>query len=245
MKTIKVSLTLTAIYFVFNICGFAQSAGALNNYQIGNKKIAIPAPIGFTEATSQVPVIKERFIATEAGENDLIAVHLPIEQVQLLKNGDFFDLTFYTKVSVSKRMKTLTVSEANFAEFTTAFKKNFPALTDPGGKEMKAILSSISDNLTELNKEKTTAAISQPVNLGLIENSSNVYGTLLLMQIKLVRDGKEATQLLLCGLSAVRVREKILFIYTYKAYEKEKDVAEIKQFSKKWINQIIMANTAK
>lgn len=37
--------------------------------------------------------------------------------------------------------------------------------------------------------------------------------------------------------------EKIMFIYTYRVYEKEQDIAEIQQFSKQWLTRIIAANS--
>ncbi|HEY0050479.1 MAG TPA: hypothetical protein VGB68_14405 [Pyrinomonadaceae bacterium] len=245
MKIFIIFLALITIFPALAVSGFAQhtAAGVTDTYQIGNKQIVIPSPNGFLEAGSQIPVIKQHFTATESGGNDFLAAHIPAEHLQRLKKGEIFDLTFYTKVSVSKRLKTLDSTEADFAQLVATFKKGFPALSDPNGKEMKSTLKSISENLSNLNKTETTYTLSQPLNVGLIEDSRNAYGTILLTQIKLTSGGKEIVRMMLGGISAIRVREKIVFIYTYRVYEKEQDIAEIQQFSKQWLTRIIAANS--
>ena len=100
----------------------------------------------------------------------------------------------------------------------------------------------MSENLSNLNKEETSLTLSQPVNIGSIEDSRNMYGTIILLQAKINIGGREVVRTLLTGISAVLVREKIVFIYTYKVYEKEQNIAELKQFSKQWLNRIITAN---
>jgi hypothetical protein len=244
MKIIVVFLALTAVSLGLAVSGFAQQAAAVTDtYQIGNKQIVIPSPDGFLEAASQIPLIKQHFTATESSGNDFLAVHIPAEHLQRLKKGEVFDLTFYTKVSVSKSLKALDATEADFAQFVATFKKSFPALSDPNGKEMKATLKSISENLSNLNKTETTYTLSQPVNVGLIEDNRNAYGALLLTQMKLTTGGNEMVKTLLGGISVVRVRGKIIFIYTYKAFEKEQNIAELQQFSKQWLARIIAANS--
>lgn len=248
MKIIVVFLALTALCLGLNVSGFAQTAhggnssSASNTYQIGNKQIVIPSPAGFVEAASQIPVIKERFTATESSGNDFLASHLPSEDVQRIKKGEFLDFTFYTKISVAKSLKNLNATETDFAQFIAAYKKNFPAFSDPNSGQMKSTLKSISESLSNLNGEETKFTLTQPVNVGSIEDSRNAHGTVLLMQAKTVTSGKEVVRTMLTGLSAVLVREKIIFIYTYKTYEKEQDIDELKQFTKQWLNRIIAAN---
>ncbi|HEX8246858.1 MAG TPA: hypothetical protein VF599_01645 [Pyrinomonadaceae bacterium] len=245
MKIIGIFLALTVIYASLGVYGFAQDGGSDGGdiYQLGNKQIVIPPPQGFVEAASQIPIIRERLDGGAAGGNDFLAAHVPAEHFQRLKKGELFDLTFYTKVTVSKKLKTFNAAEADFALFVDTFKKSFPALSDPNSKEMKAVLKSVSENLSNLNKTETTLTLSQPLTVGSIEDSRNAYGIVILFQVKAIIGGKEIVRTLVNGISAVRVKEKIIFIYTYKAYEKEPDIAALQQFSKQWLNRIIAANS--
>lgn len=240
MKLIVIFLALTAILFGSGIYALAQNAS--DTFQIGNKQIVIPSPSGFTEATSQIQVIKDRFTVTEAAGNDLLAVHIPNDDYQFFREGKLVNLTFYTKVSVPKRLKDETASEANFANFIEVFEKNFPAFSDPKGSEMKKILNRISENLSGLNQEKTTVVMDKPHSLGEIVKGRNSYGNIILSQIKTKIGEAEQVRTLLMGISALRVREKIIFVYTYKDYKNEQDIIDLKNFSSSWLKQIAEAN---
>ncbi|HEX8286467.1 MAG TPA: hypothetical protein VF556_00630 [Pyrinomonadaceae bacterium] len=229
MKLIVLFLALTAILFGSGVCVQAQSA--YDTFRIGNKQIVIPNPVGFTEASSQIQVIRDRFTVTEAAGNDLLAVHIPNDDYQFLKKGRLVDLTFYTKVSVSKKLKDETVSETNFANIIEAFEKNFPTFSDPKGSEMKKILNRISENLSGFNQEKTAVFIDKPQNLGEIVKERNSYGSVVLSQVKTKIGETEQVRTLLMGISAIRVREKVIFIYTYKEYKNEQDIIDLKNFS--------------
>ncbi len=240
MKLIFLFLALTGILFGSSVCLLAQNAS--NTFQMGNKQIVIPAPSGFTEAASQIQVIKDRFTVTEAASNDLLAVHIPNGDYQLFKKGEFADLTFYTKVSVSKRLRNETASEANFVSFVEAFKKYFPAYSDPKGSVMKKTLTRISENLSSLNQEKTTVIIDKPHNLGEIVNERNSFGVIILSQVTTKIGDAEEVRTLLSGISVIRVREKIIFVYTYKDYKNEQDITDLKIFSSNWLKQLAAAN---
>lgn len=245
----KILFALFVGAFVFisqNANVFAQttdSTAATSAFQIGNKRVVVPPPANFVEATSQIPRVKEYFAATEAAGNELLAVHITSEDFELFKKGEYKDLDFYTKVSVSSQLKNSVTTQAGFADFVRVFKTNFPALSDPNGREMKTVLGKLSENLSKLGNEKTTFSLSQPLNLGTFIETPNAYGLILLAQVKFAANGKEDARSILGGMSAIRVRDKILFVYTYKRYEKEQDIADLKAFSKTWINQIALANS--
>lgn len=240
MKLTVLFLALIAILLSLGVDASAQNPA--DAFQIGDKQIVVPAPSGFTEAASQIKAIKDRFTATEAPENDVLAVHIPDKDYQLFKKSEAVNLTFYTKVSVSKNSKNETATEADFVNFVQVFKKYFPAYIDPKGSLMKNTLSRISDNLTALNQEKTTFALDKPYNLGEIVNEANSYGIVVLSQMTAKIGDAERIQSILGGISAIRVRGKIVFVYTYKYYKNEQDIADLKTFSSNWLKQIAAAN---
>ena len=241
MKLIVFFLSLTAMLFGSGISATAQQT-ASDTFRIGNRQIAIPAPAGFVEAASEIDVIRERLTATEAAGNDFIASHLPKVDFQLLKAGEEIDLTFYTKGSVAKSLKNRIATQADFKTFVEAFKKYFPSYSDPKGTLMKSTLKRASENMSAVNREKTTFSIDKPYNVGEIANTATSYGIVVLSQFTMTVGDVEQSKLMLAGMSAILVRGKIVFIYTYKNYENEQDIDDLKSFSGTWLKQIAAAN---
>src|SRR6185436_3478626 len=101
---------------VFCVAAVAQTPkqeGAV--FQLGAQETRIPAPEGFEEAASQFEAIKNHFTATEAPDNDMLAVHLPRADCQKIKDGEFGPFNFYTKVSVRRAIRDEDYSATRFA----------------------------------------------------------------------------------------------------------------------------------
>src|SRR5687768_9780264 len=73
--------------------------------RLGQVSVNLPAPEGFEEAASQVEMIRKYFSVTEAPANEMLAVHLPASDLERQKRGEPAAMTFYTKVSIYKKLK--------------------------------------------------------------------------------------------------------------------------------------------
>jgi hypothetical protein len=107
---------------------------------------------------------------------------------------------------------------------------------------MKATLEHLSKGLSELSKKETQVDMSQPVNLGEFDTRPNVYSVMLLMNFKTQSSDGEVSTLILGGLSYVRVKQRLIYVYTYRKYGSKNDVDTLRDFTKQWIGQILAAN---
>jgi len=96
--------------------------------------------------------------------------------------------------------------------------------------------------LTELNKQETQVDLGQPVNLGEFDTRPNVYSVMLLLNITTTTGDGEASVPILGGLSYVRVKQRLVYVYTYRRYKSKADAAILRAFTTEWINQILAAN---
>jgi len=232
-----------AIYFVVSASAVAQTPKTdIAVFQLGAQATRIPAPEGFEEAASQFESIKNHFTLTEAPENDMLAVHLPHADCERLKAGEVGHLNFYTKVSVGKSVRNVDYSAARFANLVSEFRKTGSQVLDTNSPAMKATLERLGTKISELSKRETQVDMSQPVNLGEIDTRPNVYSVLLLMNFKTQSSDGEVRMLIVGGLSYVRVRQRLIYVYTYRKYETKTDVETLRDFTKQWIGQILAAN---
>jgi hypothetical protein len=238
----KPSSIIIAILFTI-VSAQAQTPKVIaGSYHLGEQVIVIPAPADFEEAASQFEVIKSRFTQTEAPENDLLAVHLQRADCDKLRAGELGPLTFYTKVSVPKSVRELDFSTQAFAALVSEFRKNGSQYLDTNSPALKTTIERLSQRVSELSGTDTKVDLGQPVNLGEFDTRPNVYGVMLLMNFKAQTSAGERSVLLLCGLSYVRVGQRLIYVYTYRKYEATSDVEFLRHFTKEWLGQILAAN---
>ncbi len=88
-------------------------------------------------------------IATEDARNEVLTIHLPASEFPKLEANQDKDLDLYTKVSVSKRVKTLDISPSMFAELVSASEKQIVALLGPNSDIFKRVEGNTGKGLTE------------------------------------------------------------------------------------------------
>ena len=251
----KLSLTL-ALVFVFSVVARAQDHEAKttpsktrntssSSVQLGDKVIVIPTPEGYEEASTQFKQIKDRFTVTETPENDMLLVHLPLTDCELLRQGSTATFSQYTKISVLRAARTLTVTRAMMAEAVDGLRKSAPAFLDPNGPELKKMERHVSRGLSQADANDTKINFGKPVMLGEFNVKPDVFSMLLLVTVKGTTGGVEITMPMLLSVSYVRVKERLIFVYAYRKFESKVDVDPLKLFTEKLTGSIIAANVTK
>ena len=242
MKAVHLILSGLLLFLVNG--SVAAQAGKTDplTFQLGNTVITIPAPRGFEEAASQFERIRDNFTQTEDPGNDMLAVHVPRGDCERLRRGEFGPLNFYTKISVLKVIRGVDYSADRFALLVTHFRKNGSQVLDMNSPRMKATVAHLNAGLSKLNKEQTQVELSQPVNLGEFDTRPNIYSVMLFLTFKTQTSEGERVVPIVAGLSYVRVKQRMIYVYTYRRYESTTDVETLRDFTKQWIGQILAAN---
>ncbi|HWN08304.1 MAG TPA: hypothetical protein VNO50_03375 [Pyrinomonadaceae bacterium] len=211
-------------------------------FQMGQQRITIPAPDGFEEASSQFKSIKDRFTVTEATGNEVLAVHLPKSDCDKLRSGVAIDLNFYTKISVRESVRASDLSPPQFARLISEFRGASSKIMDINSPETKTNLARMNRNLSELNQQEVKIDLSQPVNLGEFDTRPNIYSVMLLVNLKSKTADGDVVKVIVGSLSYVRVKQRLIYVYTYREYKSTNDIEVLRDFTKQWIGQILAAN---
>jgi hypothetical protein len=243
MKTPPSVIAALAVLFVLGPAVVAQTPKTdATVFQLGAQATKIPAPAGFEEAASQFEKIRNHFTATEAPDNDMLAVHLPRADCDRLRAGEFGPFDFYTKVSIRRAVRDEDYSAERFASLVSTFRKSGAQILDINGPTMKGIVEHLDKSLSELSQQSTQVDLGQPVNLGEFDTRPNVYSVMLLMTFK-TKSGDETVSVpILAGLSYVRIKQRLVYVYTYRKYKAGTDVQVLRDFTREWIGQILAAN---
>lgn len=220
----------------------ASPPSTLSSVQLGDKVLVIPAPEGYEEASTQFKQIKDRFTATEAPENDMLLVHMPAADCELLRQGSNATFSQYTKISVQRRARELTVTSAMMTAAIADLRKEAAKFTDPNNPATVAMEKHVERALTELNSKQTKVDFGKPEILGEFNAGTNVFSLLMLMPVKLNQEGVEVTTPMLVSVSYVRMKERIIFVYVYRRLESKADLEPLKAFTTKWTSSMLAAN---
>lgn len=236
------SLLLSLLLLTTCAAGAGAQGPKGHSYRLGDRDVSIPPPGGFVEASSRSETIRKLFEATESPDLDLLAVHVPVDVMERVARGTHNDFEFYTKVSVSKNLREKDFSREDLANLVAYLRANASKVFDFKSPEMQKQFKHQNKGLTDLLKTDSLLDLSQPVNLGEIESTPDTYGTLMLMKVKFQSGSHQSEGLLAVGASMVRVKDRVVWIYTYRKFNSEKDNDELRAFTRRWLADIVRAN---
>ena len=243
MKHFSITCAALAVVLLSSVVAVAQVAKTVTVFQLGGQETKIPVPEGFEEAASQFENVKHHFTVTEDPGNDMLGVYLTHDDCEKLRGGEFGPFNFYTKVSVRRVIRAEDYSAERFANLVATFRKSGSQVLDINGPTMKSATERLGISLSELNKQETQVDLGQPVNLGEFDVRPNVYSVMLLVNFKTTTGAGEAAVPILGGLSYIRVRQRLVYVHTYRRYKSKADAAILRAFTTQWIGQILAANS--
>ena len=219
-----------------------SSPAKSSSVRLGEKVILIPDPEGFEEGTSQFESFKRRVEVAEAPQNDMLLAHLPVSDCELVRKGLTATYDHYTKVSVMRASREVAISRAEMKAALANFRGQMGTYLDPNGPAMKALEKHLERGLTNLDEKETNVDFSKPQLLGEFDVRPDVNSYLMLMTITLSAGGTEQSLPMLVTTSFVHVKDRVIFVYSYKKYRSQADIDAIKQFATKWTTSILAAN---
>lgn len=228
----RIPMFLTLLILSASTC-FAQTQ---DTYQIGSKTIHIPAPAGFVNGYPRIPQVAANVKAFEDPEGRTLAMHVTQTVAGKLLKGEAVDaLGFWTKISVRNDMDNIKVTPEMFAEFTARVEKDFEAMVDA---ELPKAAERGKKSLEEFLGKRMDVGLMRPISLGTIDKRAGVFSVMVLTTI--VQARKNTPMIGVMG--HVVVKERLLYINIYKEFLADKDADELREFARKWADNILAAN---
>jgi hypothetical protein len=215
-----------------------ETASPSEIFEIGARKVRLPAPAGFTKIGLRFGHILSVQEAAEPAENEIFALHLPTEL--LPKYATDFDRSpdFFTKVSVSRIGRNEDITFAGFNAVGAYIEKEFARLTSADSADMIAGQRHVSKKLSQLLETNTKVKFDQPINLGVFDKNPRVHSTLALLNLTV----NKVPYKFLGTVSFVYINMRLIYVYAYKANPVEADIEMLREFTKKWTAAIVAAN---
>jgi len=246
---------VVAMIFSIAAAAHAQSreAARVSSVKLGDKVILIPDPEGYEEASSQFETIKQGLVSMESPNNDTLLVHLPVSDCERLRTGSSPQLFRYAKVAVPKNRRELTVTDEYMTGLVAAWRKNGVVEMDPDGPATKALMERLSLRLSELTSKQIKFEMNDMQNLGEFDVRPDVYSIMILATYSKYKEGTQSIRTMVGSMTWLKIGPRLINVLIYRTLssptalntELKPTVIELKQFTTKWVNEILAANREK
>jgi hypothetical protein len=204
----------------------------VTNVRVGAVSIAIPSPTNdLAEPGPDYRVIFETFAPTS---NRLVAAFVPQDKMDAIRKGNAPPMDEYALVEVARRSEFTDIDSAAFQRIAEELAKQFGGdLSQFSSKGQEEI----NRNLKALAKS-VSVTIDKPVPLGVFFSMTNAIGV---GSIAPYNVNGVTTRRVGC-MAFVRVRGRVLSVFTYAAYKDEGTAMSVKTTSEQWARAILKAN---
>lgn len=240
-----------AVVFCVTVVTSAQSQQASSSsVKLGDKVIVIPNPEGFEEASLQFEKIRRVLAIMQLPHSDTLLLHMPVSDCDRLRIGSRPEFHHYTKVSVLKSRREVTSSNADMAGFVTEWRKKGAVIFNPDGPLWTSMMERLSRQISEAASKQITYDVNDTQDLGEFDVRPDVYSRMIfLMHTKDVK-GTKSMSAGVGSMTLLKVGPRIINIGVYRNFsspaavktELKPAVIEVKQFTTKWVNEILAAN---
>jgi hypothetical protein len=210
----------------------ATTQAQIANVRVGAISIAIPSPTN--ELVEPGPDYRVVFEPLVPVTNRLVAAFVPQDKMDAVHKGNMPSLDEYALVEVARRTEFTEIDAATFQQIAEVLGKQFGGdliqFSSKGQEE-------ISRNLKALGNS-ASVTIDKPVPLGIFFAMTNTIGVGSITPYKV---NGVTTRMAGC-LTLIRVRNRILSVFTYAAYKDEGTVIRVKATSEQWAGAILKAN---
>ncbi len=252
MKPRRSMLFLAAtLFFGATVINSGQSQKASSStVKLGDKLIVIPNPEGFEEASSQFEKIRLGLAAMQLPHIDNLLLHMPVSDCDRLRTGSDPEWHQYTIVSVPKSRREVRSSNADIAGFVSKWRKNGAVIFDPDGSLLTSMSERLSRRISEAMSTQITYDVNDTQNLGEFDVRPNVYSCMIFMMYTKDVNGTKSMHASVESLTFLKVGSRIISVDVFRTFsspaaaktELKPAVIELKQFTTKWVNEILAAN---
>ena len=218
-------------------CAVFSPAQISEQYRFGDRQITIPAPDGFTNAYGRFPQVTKRFNATEDPNNNVLAAHVPESFVEKLEQSENIDLDFYTKVSVSKALRSTPVTLEHYKEVVHDLEENFESYMNPDGELIKKVEKNSEKGLAGIGT-KSSIDMTSTKSLGFFEKNEHVFSAMSDHSANI--SGRMVRTLM--TLSVVYVKQRMFYVYVYRMFPDDYAAKELVTFTRTYTARIVAAN---
>jgi hypothetical protein len=233
--TMKTKNSLTVLIVLTVIAGYAHA----DIFEIGRKRINIPAPYGYSRITSQMDAVYRMSLRMVDPMNDQLAYYISDSEIPTAMAGDMPLLERYFLLKVNKQLKNMVVGKSDFLEFKSVIKRENKELFESIRSQFPGLMEKASEGISKEFDIDFAFKLSQVIPLDPHYESDNTLAYSLYAHFGVSVEGVDEEAILAATATFVNVAGKILFLYCYAPQD---HIEWTRSASKTWAEKIMTSN---
>ena len=131
---------------------------------------------------------------------------------------------------------------SDFADFKAGINREQHTRFSPVKPDIQDAINRLSRNLQTATGEYIGFSPNQPVSLDVFDESTNHVSLMMLMRIRLKTCSKNESSATAGSVTLLHLKDKVVFVYAYRAYTGEESVKALKKFTTDWLARLEKAN---
>lgn len=200
--------------------------------RVGAVPIVLPSPA--SDLVEPGPDYRVLFDPLAGGANRLVAAFVPQDKMDVIRTGSAPAMGKYALVEVARHTEFTQIDASTFQLIADAATKQL-------GGDTSALDKQAQDQLNNNLKSSGSSAsvtINKPIQLGTFFSTTDAIG---FGSINTYNANGTSSRVVGC-MAFVRVRGRILSLFTYATYQDEGTVTWVRTTSKQWAEAILKAN---
>ena len=236
------SFSIVLVIFILALATNGQTPAGYVVVSVGKQSIKLPTPSGYINAWENYPNLRGAFEINETAGNQMLAMYAPVSAVPGLESGKYLGFPRYFRISVTKSLDAVDISQLQFDQFVDSFEKRVKSVFNGAdGPETRKVVADIRRDLRKYFGTDGSFELKEPTYLGTLSRSKDEFrcGTLLTARTL----GKDIP--VYNTTAVLLLRHRILFVYFYANVAAETDLDAFNAESQKVVDAILVANPVK
>lgn len=229
-------LSIVVIFLSFAGSILAQKVEVASSqtdvYDLGTRKVRIPAPDGFVDTMVLYPRIAGRLIASEAPVNEVLAVHVTEDLIPSIKSGAEPDLPFYTKVSIMREAKSMDLDDVTYQGLVGAFEKQWTGALQ---EMIKPIEKGAGERLKEHWGRDAELKLGETKTFGFFNKQKQVISSLYAINVDIF----QRKMTVIGSMSMLQANGRLLFLYVFRIRSPQNDEQLVMDLTEKWTSKVM------
>jgi len=209
---------------------------------VSDTTINIPSPPQFAEISSLNPETFQMFQDLCPPSNRLLAVFVSESDAGRLMRGEPGIFEKYMMVQSSKEYETLSWAKHQFKELRRSMRDQYDSFFQENRDLINEMLESSGDVLSKSFDTEVVLKMGGLVPLGIDSETTSSITMSLLAKYNVAAAGESSESVVAGTTSIALVGGKVLYLYVYKTYQNDADLAWVRKTAQDWVRQALAAN---
>ncbi|QDT30730.1 hypothetical protein [Gimesia panareensis] len=208
-------------------------------FQVGKKRLEIPAPAGFIKVTPQMHALYRLSEQMIDPVNDQLACYIPEADRAQAEAGTITELDRFFLLKVNKKLKSKVMGSNDFAKLKAATKNQNQVIIDTVKSKMPEVVEKMSQGLSKEFDLDIVMKLSDVVPLEPHYEAPNAMSFTMFITYNMQANGSQEDAVLCCTTTFLNTDGKILFLY---CYADQDEMEWTRQASRSWAESILSSN---